>query len=99
MNWCLDEDELAGLDVLTSSIIRRGGTLNTNSRSNLDKISPFLAKRMTGYGNMPLQEAMKQTFDPNDVLMSDAMFSIRNNKSKSMLQNAREKNKQVNYLL
>ena len=54
MKFGRDESELTPLDILTSRIIRRGGSLNTNSRKSLDKISPYLAKRMIGYSNLPI---------------------------------------------
>jgi hypothetical protein len=54
MKFGRDESELTPLDIMTSSIIRRGGSINTNSRKSLDKISPYLAKRMIGYSNLPI---------------------------------------------
>jgi hypothetical protein len=49
------ESELVLLDKLTSSIIKRGGTLRTSNRASLDAISPFLAKRIVGQGSLSLQ--------------------------------------------
>ena len=50
-----NQDELVLLDRLTSSIIKRGGTLRTSNRTSLDAISPFLAKRIAGQGSLTLQ--------------------------------------------
>jgi len=38
----------------------------------MDKISPYLAKRVLGEFNLPLQEQVKEAFDPNLVLMGDS---------------------------
>ena len=56
------------LDKMTSRAIKNGGTLQTESRASLDAISPFLAKRMTGEFNLPIQEGIKKLFDPADAL-------------------------------
>ena len=59
-----NEEQLLILDNMTSRVIRHGGTLRTESRASLDAISPFLAKRITGMYNLPMQETIKATFDP-----------------------------------
>lgn len=87
---CESDEELLEMDKLTSSVIRYGGTLRPCCRPLMDKISPFLAKRITGEGSLPLQEQLKTLFDPNDVLLSGQMFPIRENQSKSFLTKAKE---------
>ena len=62
-------DDFALLDKLTSSVIKRGGTLRASSRQTLDAISPFLAKRIVGQGSLGVQQSIKEAFDPRDVLM------------------------------
>lgn len=59
------------LDRFTSTVIKEGGTLSPSSRKSLDLISPFLAKRILGEYNLPLQVNIKVLFDPNLVLMGD----------------------------
>jgi FAD/FMN-containing dehydrogenase len=71
-----NESEMALIDKLTSSAIKRGGTLTTSSRAALDKVSPFLAKRILGQNSLPLQQAVKELFDPNDILLRNQMFLI-----------------------
>ena len=73
------------MDNVTSRAIRFGGSIETDSRASLDAISPFLAKRITGEYNLPLQEHIKKLFDPNDCLASNRMFNVRQNSSKSAL--------------
>lgn len=64
----------------------RGGTLKPSTRQALDKISPYLAKRMLGESNLPLQTNMKQLFDPNLVLMGDGhMFHQKADREKSLV--------------
>lgn len=69
------ESEMVLLDKFTSSVIKRGGTLKSN-RAALDKISPYLAKRITGEGSLYLQQSLKELFDPNDIMMRDKFFYI-----------------------
>ena len=78
----LDKEDVNGLlalDIITSRAIRHGGTLKSDTRAGLDAISPFLAKRITGENNLPLQEVIKASFDPHDVLASDRLFWMRKN--------------------
>ena len=72
-----NEEQLLILDKMTSRAIKNGGTLQTESRASLDAISPFLAKRMTGEFNLPVQEAIKKLFDPADALASGRVFNVR----------------------
>lgn len=56
---------------MTSTVIMQGGTLKPSTRQAMDKISPYLAKRILGENNLPLQASIKSLFDPNLVLMGD----------------------------
>ena len=77
-----------------------GGTLQPSTRVALDRISPFLAKRIIGEFNLPIQVGIKKLFDPNLVLNSDGhVFHAKADSRKSLLQRAREKNKQVHFYL
>ena len=71
--------------MVTSRAIRYGGSLQTENRATLDAISPFLAKRMAGEYNLPIQEEIKKVFDPQDCLAPNRLFNIRENAQKSML--------------
>ena len=48
---------------------------------------------------MPLQESIKASFDPADVLASDRLFWMRKTQEKSYLKRTMEHNKQINYLV
>ena len=85
-----NERQLAVLDNFTSTAIRHGGTLRSGSRASLDAISPYLAKRITGHNSVGMQEQIKVLFDPNDVMVSDRMFWVRENAGKSWLTKLRE---------
>ena len=85
-----NDKHLAVLDNFTSTAIRHGGTLNSGSRSSLDAISPYLAKRIVGQNSVGLQEQMKLLFDPNDVMVSNRMFWVKENQGKSWLTKLRE---------
>ena len=50
-----DETTLLALDQMTSRVILHGGTLRTQSRATIDAVSPYLAERITGKFNLPLQ--------------------------------------------
>lgn len=66
----------------------------------MDRISPYLAKRVLGEHNLPLQIQIKQIFDPNAVLEGDGqIFYPKADRAKSFVQKLREKNKQINYYL
>lgn len=66
----------------------------------MDRISPYLAKRILGQYNLPLQASIKEIFDPNLVLVGDGhIFNVRADRKKSWVQRARERNKQVNFYL
>ena len=93
-----DKCDILLLDQMTSRVIRHGGTLKTQSRETLDEISPYLAKRMVGQFNLPLQQTIKEAFDPQDVLCSNRIFHVRKENEKSLYERAKEKNKQVNYI-
>ena len=69
-----NQEELLVMDNLTSRVIKNGGTLRTENRASLDAISPYLAKRILGTFNLPLQESIKKAFDPHDVLCSNRLF-------------------------
>lgn len=90
-------EELAILDQLTSSAIRKGGTLSATRRT-LDKISPYLALRVVGNSGEDLQMKIKETFDPKDVLSPSSMFYIREEKAKSWFQRLKERSKEFNYI-
>lgn len=95
-----NEKDLLELDKMTSTVIMLGGTIQPSNRAALDQISPYLAKRILGEFNLPLQERVKETFDPNLVLMGDShLFRLQEQRSKSIIQKARENNKQVNFYL
>jgi len=97
---CTREDDLVTLDKLTSTVVMYGGTVQPSSRKVLDQISPYLAKRMIGHYNLPLQEKIKAACDPNLVLEGDShMFLIRKQNRKSVLQQLREEKKIVNFYL
>jgi hypothetical protein len=64
------------LDKLTSSVIKRGGTLRATNRTTLDSISPYLAKRILGDGAVELHHAFKELFDPNDIMVRNQSFFI-----------------------
>ena len=49
-----DRQVLDILDQVTSRAILHGGTLKTQTRAELDSISPYLAKRLTGHFNLPI---------------------------------------------
>jgi hypothetical protein len=49
------ETDLLALDKLTSTVIMMGGTLRPNNRQAMDRVSPYLAKRVLGEHNLPLQ--------------------------------------------
>ena len=63
------------LDKFTSSIIKRGGTLQAK-RPVLDRISPYLTKRIMGEGSLAVQQSIKEAFDPNDVMLRNSCFLV-----------------------
>ena len=94
------ETDLLTLDKLTSTVIMNGGSLRPNNRQTMDRISPYLAKRVLGEHNLPLQTQIKLIFDPNAVLEGDGqMFYPKADRAKSFVQKLREKNKQINFYL
>jgi len=48
-----------------------GGTIKPSTRQALDRVSPYMAKRILGQHNLPLQACIKEIFDPNLVLVGD----------------------------
>ena len=88
------------MDKLVSTVIRRGGTVRPSSRAALDRVSPYLAKRVLGESSLPLQKAIKLHLDPNNVLMGDGhLFHQARDGQKSWVVKLREQNKQVNYYM
>lgn len=81
-----NEDDLLTLDKLTTTVMMLGGTLQPSTRKALDKISPFLAKRVTGEHSLPIQLGIKKLFDPNLVLNNDGhIFYAKADNAKSMM--------------
>ncbi len=79
-----NQQDLLELDKLTSTVIKVGGTISPSSRQALDKISPYLAKRILGEFSLPLQVNIKCLFDPNLVLMGDGhLFYVKADRQKS----------------
>lgn len=94
------EADLLELDRLTSTVIKRGGTVQPSDREALRAVSPFLAKRIMGEYNLPLQQSIKELFDPNLVLVGDGMREeVMRERAKSRVQKLREANKQVNFYM
>ena len=67
---------LKQLDIITSAVITRGGSVSGQNRQELDKISPFLFERMVGRAGYDLIVALKEVYDPNNVLNKDHMVHL-----------------------